>query len=266
METVDNYMLIKMIEKFSLGEIYFSQKKGTGEPFAIKKISRNYIDKQGLGLSTIIDKEFKLSQILAHQNICRYYGIFKNEKYYYIIVEYINGWTLSQCLEMYQQIHNASFSEQIVQYLMKQMIDAFILIHSKNIIHRNINLDNIMVHFNDENDKKNLNLLKAKIKIIDFGLALYGDSDKTVLGSPLTMSPELLRSLVNLDNNKIVYDNKIDIWSLGAVCYEMLTGKTVYDAQSLDDLVKKLIGFLIIYLWKLFLFYIICLGIHQIKD
>ena len=236
-ETVENFILINMIGKFSLGEIYFSKKKGTEEIFAIKKIGRNYIDKQGL--SKIIDKEIELSQSLVHPNICRYFGILKTENYYYLVMEYINGLALSQCLEMYQHKYNASFSEQIVQYLMKQIIDAFKLIHSKNIIHRDINLDNIMVHFNDENDKNNLNLLKANIKIIDFGLAINGDSDKTVLGSPLTMSPELLRSLVNLNNNKIAYDNKIDIWSLGAVCYEMLTGKTVYDAQSLDDLVKK---------------------------
>ena len=236
-ETVDNYILLKMIGKFSLGEIYFSKKKGSEEKFAIKKIGRNYIDKQGL--SKIIDKEIELSKSLSHPNICRYIGILKTIKYYYLVMEYINGFALSQCLEMYQYKHNASFSEQIVQYLMKQIIDAFKLIHSKHIIHRDINLDNIMVHFNDENDKNNLNLLKVKIKIIDFGLALNDDSDKTVLGSPLTMSPELLKSLVDPDNNKIFYDNKIDIWSLGAICYEMLTGKTVYDAQSLNDLVTK---------------------------
>ena len=237
METAGDYILFKKLGTFSLGEIYSSKRKGTEEIFAIKKIYRNYIDKQGL--SKIIDKEFALSKILEHPNICRYLGIFKKEKYYYLIIEYINGLTLSECLEKYQYKHNASFSEEIVQYLMRQIIDAFRLIHSKNIIYRNINLDNIMVHFNNEVDKNNLNLLKAKIKIIDFSLAQNGNLDKTVLGSPLYMSPELLKSLVNPDNNKIGYDNKIDIWSLGAVCYEMLTGKTVYDAQSLDDLVKK---------------------------
>ena len=238
MEAVGDYNLLKKIGTFSLGEIYLSKRKGTEEIFAIKKIGRNYIDKQGL--SKIINKEISLSQNLKHQNICQYFGIIlKMEKYYYLLMEYINGLTLSHSLEMYQYKHNAPFSEQIVQYLMSQIIDAFKLIHSKHITHRNINLDNIMVHCNDETDKSNLNLLKTKIKIIDFSLAQNDNLDKTVLGSPLYMSPELLKSLVNPDNNKISYDNKIDIWSLGAICYEMLTGKTVYDAQSLDDLVKK---------------------------
>jgi serine/threonine protein kinase len=53
------------------------------------------------------------------------------------------------------------------------------------------------------------------------------------------MDPNLLIALANHQNKETFYDNKIDIWSIGAVCYEMLTGQTVYEAQSLDDLIKK---------------------------
>ena len=74
---------------------------------------------------------------------------------------------------------------------------------------------------------------------MDFSFAVKGESSKIILGDPLTMDPFLLMKLADLESRELVYDNKIDIWSLGVICYEMLTGKSLYYAQSLDDLAKK---------------------------
>ena len=93
---------------------------------------------------------------------------------YYLFMEYVNGGTLSNCLEQYMKKYNASFSEEIVQHFMRQIIDVFKYIHLKNIIHRDLNLDKIMIRLNNENDKKNLYLLNSQIKIIGFGLSIKG--------------------------------------------------------------------------------------------
>ena len=229
-------ILLNKIADCTFGEVYLCSNEGRNEFYATKIIGRNYIDHQ---FNECFQNEMEIIKTLKNPNICRYIDDIETPNHYYLVMEYINGGSLSDCLSIYQSNNIASFSEEIVQHIMKQIISAFIYIHSNKIIHRNINLDNIMVHFDNEKDKKDLNLLKAQIKIMDFSLALKGVSGKTILGSPLTMDPNLLIALANHQNKETFYDNKIDIWSIGAVCYEMLTGQTVYEAQSLDDLIKK---------------------------
>ena len=139
--------------------------------------------------------------------------------------------------------YNTPFSEEIVQYLTRQIIDAFKYIHGKNIMHRDVKLENIMVSFNNLNDKMNLNLLNATIKIIDFGLSIKSTSAGTVVGCPLTLAPNLLKKYMNCSTRKFteedIYDQKIDIWLIGVVCYHILIGKSAFDAKFLDELFRK---------------------------
>ena len=110
------------------------------------------------------------------------------------------------------------------------------------IMHRDIKLENIMISYNNDDDLNNLNLLKARIKIIDFGSAIKGFG-RTILGSELTMDPFIInkytKNLTSGINEKLIYDLKVDIWSIGAVCYQMATGKTLFNPSSIDDLSKK---------------------------
>ena len=84
----------------------------------------------------------------------------------------------------------------------------------------------ILVHYDSEEDKKKKNLLKAKVKILDFGFAKNlkkGELAKSILGSPINMDPGILKKLNDVGNSKEYgYDEKADIWSLGNICYEMI--------------------------------------------
>jgi serine/threonine protein kinase len=244
MQQVDDIILYKFLGKGSFGEVYLSKKKGRNELFATKKIDRKTADKPSF--KKYLDNEIDILNHINHPNIVKLECIKRTASNYYIVMEYINGGGLSECLKKYMEKHKKAFPEEIVQHLMRQIISGINYLHSKKIIHRDLKLDNIMVNFDSENDKENLNMLKAKIKIIDFGFATRLTAEKndltySAVGSPINMDPIILEKFskkkdVNLN---IGYDEKADIWSIGTVCYELLIGKAVFNAKTMNDLVDK---------------------------
>ena len=239
-QQIDDLNLIKFLGKGAYGEVYLSEKKNSNKLFATKKISREVADRPKFKKYLI--NEIEILKLLNHPNIVKFEDFKKSSNSYFIVMEYINGGGLSDCLKKYMQKYGKAFPEQIVQYLMRQIIDALVYIHDKKIIHRDLKLDNIMVHFDSEIDKQNLNMMKAKIKIIDFGFSILLTKQNlasTMVGSPINMDPIILEKYNKLRDKSATYDNKVDIWSIGTVCYELLIGKAVFDATTMGSLVEK---------------------------
>ena len=238
---IDDLTLIKKLGEGSYGEVYLSKKNGKNQYFATKKIERTVADRSTF--KKYFQNELNLLSQFNHPNIVKYEGIKATKQHYYIIMEYINGGVLSDCLKNYMKINNKAFPEEIVQYLMRQIIDGLCYLHKQNIIHRDLKLDNIMVNFDSDKDKQNLNMMKAKIKIIDFGFATKlssaNDLAYSVVGTAENMDPIILNKYTKSKSVKLGYDQKADIWSIGTVCYELLIGKAVFDFESIYDLVKK---------------------------
>ncbi len=190
-----------------------------------------------------LKNEISIMHSLDHPNIIKLIKVKKTKKHFYIVTEFANGGDIEGLLAKYQEKHGKPFSEEIVQYLMRQIISAFQYMHSKNIMHRDIKLENILVNFDNEEDKQNLNIMKAVVKIIDFGFACKIEKNAltyTAVGSCLNMDPMILKKLTCHGKvRELGYDMKADIWSLGTICYQMLIGKAAFDADDLDDLVSK---------------------------
>ena len=126
---ISDICLLSKIGDCTFGEVYLSNKEGTKEFYATKKIEKNYIDHQ---FNKCFQNEVEIIKGLKHQNICRYIDLKQSTNHYYLVMEYINGMRLSDCLPIYQGNNSTSFSEDIVQHIMKQIINAFIYIHNNN--------------------------------------------------------------------------------------------------------------------------------------
>ncbi len=240
---VDNLVLEKLLGSGTFGEVYLTSKKGSTDKFATKKLEREKIENSDA--MKYLKNEIIILQNLKHPNIVKFEDVKKTKKHFYIVMEYCNGGELSKALEKYMNKYGKPFSQEIVQHLMRQIIDAFKYIHGLKIIHRDIKLDNILLSFDSEEDKNNLNMMKANCKIIDFGFSCRiskSGLQYSTLGSPINMDPIILKKFNSggRKSRQLGYDIKADVWSLGTICYELLIGKSAFDAEDMEELVSKI--------------------------
>ena len=232
---------IKQIGKGAFGTVYLTTMEGNLNYYATKIVEKSVADSPKL--KKYFHNEIEILQEIKHKNIMKLISMKQSENKYYLVCELCNGGSLHHCLNKYLKMYRKPFSEEIVQYLMKQIIDALQYLHSHKIIHRDLKLDNILVTFKNENDKNILNMYGAQIKIIDFGFATHSnkqDLHKSVLGSPLYMDPMILKKYTKKEKNIKGYTEKIDIWSLGNLCYEMLLGKPAFQTTDIKILEEKI--------------------------
>ena len=235
----NDFIITKSLGKGSYAEVFLASKIGSSELCAAKRIDRAYAEiphnlKRLLNEVTILER-------IKHPNIIKLIQAKKTKSYCYIITEYINGGDIYENLNKYKFFYRMPFTEEIVQYLMRQIVDAVNYLHSNKIIHRDLKLENILLNYPTKHDKNTLNILSTKAKIIDFGFATRLRNSKSnitfsVLGSPSNMDPKLLKYFESDEYNQYGYDEKLDIWSLGALCYEMITGHMTFDGQNVDEL------------------------------
>ena len=238
---VDNLLLQEKLGEGSFGEVYLSNYTGSDKKYATKIYDRKKIE-DSPKLLKYFNCEINFLSYFNHPNIVKFIEAKKTRKHFYIITEFCNGGELEMALEKYKLKYGKPFSEEIVQHLMRQIMSAFNYLHNSGIMHRDIKLQNILLHFDSEDDKNNLNMMKAIPKVIDFGFAIHLNENQetgTLVGNKLNMDPLLLKkcSFPNLRNS--TYNIKTDIWSLGSICYEMIIGKFAFDSEDMDDLVYK---------------------------
>ena len=236
---VDNYIIIgKLLREEYYCKVHISKKKGDDKNlYATRILEREKIEKDK-DLYNYLNNEINILQSLKHPNVVKLEDIKKTKTHFYLTMEYCNGADLPKALEKYKEKYGKPFSEEIVQHLMTQLISAIKYIHEKGIIHKNINLENIMLDFENEKDVEDLNLMKANVKIIDF----FHSSKKSKPGLPINASPSTLKKLkLGGYNIKMADsdDEKVDIWSLGTIFYEILIGKPIFDADDLNEQIDK---------------------------
>ena len=215
-EVETRYDLIKIIGEGGFGKVYYAKNKFSNTEVSIKTINKSKNNNLILDNLTI-KNEIEVLKSLSHPNIMKIYEFYSNEESYFLVNEYIKYGELSKKIKQ-------TFSELQISVIIFQILKGLNYIHSHNIIHRDIKLENIMI-----SDIENI-LINGKIepfywiKIIDFGIAKFTSSNKKEKGMTGTlyyMAPEVL---------KHNYDYKCDIWSVGVILYILLTGKYPFDS------------------------------------
>ena len=239
---VDNLKLSKSLGKGAFGEVFLTQIEGKEGYYATKRLDRVYSEKKQNIKRLFI--ELTILNEIKHPNIVNYIESKKTKNHIYIVMEYCNGGSLSKCLKKYKQVFKKPFTEKIVQYLMRQILNALNVLHSNNILHRDLKLDNILVCFNSEKDKESLNMLNSTVKITDFGFCSILNNNeelaKTVIGTPIYMPPDMINAIADKKNIVDKYAYKSDIWSLGILCYEMLVGNFPFDGENINEINDKM--------------------------
>uniref|UniRef100_A0A8D0BR47 non-specific serine/threonine protein kinase n=1 Tax=Salvator merianae TaxID=96440 RepID=A0A8D0BR47_SALMN len=182
------------------------------------------INKKNLAKSqTLLGKEIKILKELKHENIVALYDFQEMANSVYLVMEYCNGGDLADYLHSMRTL-----SEDTIRLFLQQIAGAMKVLHSKGIIHRDLKPQNILLSFVG-GKKSNPN--NIRIKIADFGFARYLQNNMmaaTLCGSPMYMAPEVIMSQH--------YDAKADLWSIGTIIYQCLTGKAPFQASSPQDL------------------------------
>ena len=199
-----------------MGVVYRGFDPTIGRTVAIKTVLLETADPDMLKR---FRREAQAAGILSHPNIVTMYDAGEEEGIFYIAMELVEGETLQQMLA-----HGPLPVERVIP-IAEQVGAALDHAHSREIIHRDIKPANIMVS-------------KGCAKVMDFGVAKIISVSMTstgqVLGTPSYMSPELVKG-ANLDGRS-------DIFSLGVVLYEMLTGIKPFTGDSITTVIYKIIG------------------------
>ena len=198
-ELESSFTFIDTIASGAFGTVVKAIEIKTGQEVAVKIIKKNsrLID------TSHIKEEINILKQLDHPNIVKFYDYIETNLKIYIIMEYIKGGTLKRLIET-----KHSFSENEACIIIEKLLSAIAYIHSKNVCHRDVKPENIMM--NDYNDLTSL-------KLVDFGLSAQNFDnfeDSNYCGTYLYMAPEQIE--------KRLYSKEVDVWSVGIILYMLL--------------------------------------------
>eukprot|EP00111_Clytia_hemisphaerica_P010988 TCONS_00032227-protein len=225
MENVGNYVYDKkdLIGHGAFAVVFkgkSTEEVGEQTDVAIKSITKKNLSKT----QTLLGKEINILKELNHVNIVRLLDCIETPTHVFLIMEFCNGGDLADYLQL-----KGTLSEDTIKLFLRQIASALSILTTKGIVHRDLKPQNILLSYASSISQPRPS--DIKIKIADFGFArfLHGEMmAMTLCGSPMYMAPEVIMSKT--------YDGKADLWSIGTIIYQCLTGKAPFTANNPQNL------------------------------
>ncbi|MFO7973296.1 MAG: serine/threonine-protein kinase [Candidatus Hydrogenedentota bacterium] len=209
--TVGNYQILRELGRGGMGVVYLAKDRVLQRRVAVKVLPE-HLAEDAVFVKRFL-REARAAARLTHPNLVIIHAVGQHEGSYFIEMELVRGWTLAEIIET-----QGRFGIRHALNITRQAAEALAAAHENGIIHRDIKPQNIAVN------------AAGRVKVMDFGLAkavkatTQLTSDGLMLGTPLYMSPEQCQGSA--------VDARSDIYSLGVTLFEMLAGRSAYDATT----------------------------------
>ncbi len=216
------YEIVRELGKGAMGIVYEGQDPSLGRRVAIKTARRDMMDRPDLAeeLMERFLREARAAGVLNHPNIITIYDVGEEEGIAYIAMEFLEGKDLNTIIEEQRR-----FDVQTVVHYGVQICDALTCAHDQGVVHRDVKPANIFVPD------------QGLIKVVDFGIARTHDSTLTqegaIIGTPSYMSPEQFMG------QRV--DARSDLFALGIILYEMLTGEKPFSGEALTTIMHHIL-------------------------
>ena len=216
------YLIISELGKGGNGQVFKVQNKKDKKYYAMKKISIEYLNEKEIEM---IENEAKILSSIDSEYIVKYYDSSKESKTFYILMEYCQGSDLKKYINNFKERKDL-IKEKIIYKIILELCLGIKKIHDNNLIHRDFKPENLFISEG------------YNIKIGDFGISKQLDPNnkyaKTYVGTNNYMAPEVIKGEK--------YNNKVDIWALGCIIYELFTLEVCFESKSLYGFVDKIIN------------------------
>ena len=217
-QKVGKYLIVAMIGSGAMGDVYRAHDAKLNRDVAVKTMAELYASDDQLVQR--FRREAQSAAALNHPNVVTVFDFGSEQGKFYLAMELLDGADLKELIA--SRSLNDLWDKLDV---MEQIAEGLAYAHKQGVVHRDLKPANIRI------------LPNGRVKIMDFGLARIGSSDMTragmVMGTPNYMSPEQVRGTKA--------DARSDIFSLGAVFYELLSGKKAFNADSMHTILYKVL-------------------------
>lgn len=216
----EHYSIIKILGEGSFGKCYLVQANSDNSKRVIKQVDLNPLSKPEQAEAY---REAKVLEQLDHPNIIRFREVYKTKKNKLcIVMDYADGGDLASKIKSQR---SSPFPEDFILSVFVQLCLALKHVHDRKVIHRDLKPQNVFL------------MQSGNVKLGDFGIAKVlsrtVEQAKTLVGTPYYLSPEVVESLP--------YSFMSDVWSLGALLYEMCALRPPFMAESIHALAIKII-------------------------
>lgn len=218
--TIGRFRIVRLLGKGNQSEVYLAHDSHLDRQVAIKTLFFANAADRAAKMQSLL-KEARTVGKLSHPNIIPLYDAGEHEGQPYLVFEYVEGRTLADVLRAEGPLASARAAE-----IAAQVLDAIACAHGQGIVHRDLKPSNIIMDAN------------GTPRVMDFGIAAQvsaqGASEAGLMGTPTYMAPEYVRDQQ--------FGPKSDIFAMGLVLHEMLTGKPAIRGKSLQDVLGKIVN------------------------